>query len=472
MKKIESGRVYKLDILPTDIPNSKREELKKIIIAVMAKICGEFPVITMENWKDHVVYKWYEEIMGIPPKDIHVLTAYIQKPQSIIDESIRQFEFPDLSKWKSPEGTRLTKQLGKWFHFFWKYKLTNEESTKMGTILTITLTSTIWFRILNPREEPVWLAGEYADANSCFWQSRTDARLTIEQNPKYTAMLFFKKEPPADKLKDHNWLNNNDYTLGRCWLFEREKGGFVMFNGYFKDSKFQLNNIHASMSELLETKSDRIVLVNRGSTRDRLWVNEEGHGYLIADDADKIGSIDMNMDTYKIKCSKCEKTLTENEMDRVRAITVDGVQMTLCPSCRNMAKRCSYSDEWSFEEYNVFGSDLNSPNVLVLGKHIEKALQHKRIIFIERYNIYSTPDMVYSCFDWKTNSSKMERYEDVVFSRQLQKNIPRPDSALIYDAKGITWIPKAKIEKEKKDAETKSVGTSVPSTRRTVSRSV
>jgi hypothetical protein len=405
----------------------------------MRNIFSTMPPITTDNLTTHPIGKWYKEIYG---KDLESLAqVYIyNNPKTILDVSIDLEEFPNLKKNRNSKGVRLNRQISKWFHKLWNYKLTQKELSEIGNVLDSKEGETIiYFRVFNPRKEKIWLAGEYGDSNSCFWNGRVDARETIISNEKFKALLFYKKNPPAEFLTDHTHLYMEGYTLGRCWLFERTNGGYILFNGYFNGKNLTLFNLKEAISEFLDTDFEYITLINKGHAKDRIWINEEGHGYLFSDDASEIASIDLNTDIVRIKCTHCgEEDTPQNFVTKI----VDNEEHTLCQQCVKLVKQCAFSEKLSFHPYNVWTTE-DRPTQLCHPDIIEEMLKAGKIVFIKRHGIYVRPSYA------MTVNGQLEWTEDLIYSHIMHQYILREDAVIFRDAEGEGFVTKEYLKKGK-----------------------
>ena len=467
MIPLEEGKMYKMPVKSNSGIEKRKQKLLALCIRLMENALKAQPQITEENLIESRLNKWHKYIFD---EDLSSVSRKLNWSASlIITTSIEYDEFPDLSRPKSIEGIRLSRQLSKWFHKLWGYKMTQVELTELGSILESKEDEKfIYFRVLNPRTEKMWEPGQYADNGSCFWGGRIDARITLEKNEKFRALLFYTKEPSKEYWKDHRVLHESGYTLGRCWVFTRENGGFILFNGYFKKSEYTLNSIKSSIAEFFDTDYEKITLVNKGEAKNRLWVNEEGVGYLFADDAQKIGTIDMNTDVEKMKCSHCGIELTG---DGFGSYTVDDVPHLLCSNCKSKLNTCMASRKLSFLPKNIWEAD-SYPTKLVLPQYIEDQKANGTICYIKRHDILAMNNFTYELID-KSGNFYYEWKRDCEWSIVQEKYILRQESTTMRTETSTSWVEKTYLQKlERKKDEHRENETVDVSARTTIRRAI
>lgn len=466
MIPLEEGKMYKMPVKSNSGIEKRKQKLLALCVKLMENALKAQPQITEENLLESRLNKWHKYIFD---EDLSSVSKKLNwSAKLIIDTSIEYDEFPDLSRPKSVEGVRLSRQLSKWFHKLWGYKMTASELTELGNILENKDDERIiYFRVLNPRTEKMWEPGQYADNGSCFWGGRTDARITLEKNEKFRALLFYIIEPPKSYWDKHQALKDGGYTLGRCWVFTRENGGFILFNGYFSRAEYTLNSMKSSIGEFFDTDYERISLVNKGNPKDRIWVNEEGIGYLFADDAQKIGTIDMNTDVEKMKCTHCGAELTG---DSFGSYTVDDVPHVLCSNCKDKVNTCLVSRKLSFLPRNIWEGDAY-PTKFILPQYIEDEKNKGAIRYIKRHDILVTSNYALQFID--KSDCYYELKKDCEWSQVQEKYILRQESVVIRTATGASWVEKTYlVNLERKKDEHRSDETVNVSARRTIHRAI
>jgi formylmethanofuran dehydrogenase subunit E len=146
-----------------------------------------------------------------------------------------------------------------------------------------------------------WNAGDYGDANSCFWGGRAQARQI---------------------LKDHNALAIRFYEadkgIGRAWIAQLEDNRYIIFNGYGLTANPTLVSARV-FATWLGLNYKKISLCNLGKDSGDLYING-GIGYLIStlEQSEYIHEWDLRYgkqdDEDSHTCEDCGESVSEDDV--------------------------------------------------------------------------------------------------------------------------------------------------------------
>lgn len=256
-------------------------------------------------------------------------TNYYRSRAELLENIIQIFP---IHEWTGENNTKIQKVIKKIYHVLGMKYPEKEWAEFWSEMLRID--KTLYFRICDVKKEGWWDAGDYGDDGSCFWGDRAGARDTLEEEEQFRAVLFydgalFSKLPTFKELqaKSHGW--------GRCWLWYRKKGGFILFNFYNQEKNRFVGNILAQkIAESLGLHYKSIQLDNNGEDSGTLYLND-GRGYLLTTEPATVSKLDFRLRTYErsesddYTCDYCGVGVSE---DMVYFSTNDE---PLCERCFN-----------------------------------------------------------------------------------------------------------------------------------------
>jgi len=200
-------------------------------------------------------------------------------------------------KWRSPEGL-LPKRINKIYHRLFGIQLSEYTSAAIGNIVRKELLKDQEYHFDFTKNFD-WVAGDFADGQSCFWQGRKDIRRSMNADKRFYAIRFFRRNEYEGKLKlitgsGNVYHKRKDayYTgIARAWLGKEtikyepvkgvvvEKSMYFIFNGYGMTTP----EISTVFTKYLGLSSSKISLTNFRNTAGGLYVN--GDGYVVGDPA-------------------------------------------------------------------------------------------------------------------------------------------------------------------------------------------
>ena len=199
-------------------------------------------------------------------------------------------------KWMGQRGT-LTKRLNRWYKDSFKRELCDTTLTAIGNAVRREIVKNQEYHIDFTKKFD-WRDGQFADAGSCFWDSRAEARIRMEESGKFLAIRFFRQEDQGTYIKNAIKTNKKEnifyveddrykYSgIARAWAYtdaiirkDKSYPVWIIFNGYGIGTK-QIANIIATFHNQSVKK---IVVTNNQGTHGGLYIN--GDGYLIGNES-------------------------------------------------------------------------------------------------------------------------------------------------------------------------------------------
>lgn len=217
---------------------------------------------------------------------IHWIKDDIGKPVKFSNEPAGTYDgFWDIVKtdWVIEKGDMqgtMPKRISKFFAKFSDVKIPETTATKIGNVAGKFFATKGKLYYIDFVAEFNWKAGQFGDADSCFWGGREDARRIMEKNG-CMALRFFKDEK-------HVATNG----MARSWLFPVFDNSVLIFNGYGMELRQQAQ----ILSAFLNQPNQQIDLRNMGDTGGTVYINN-GHAYLFGekDLIKRFHGLDLNM---------------------------------------------------------------------------------------------------------------------------------------------------------------------------------
>jgi hypothetical protein len=210
-------------------------------------------------------------------------------------------------------------------------KLTSEQVSQIGNIAKRN-TSTAQAYYLDFTRSIDWHAGDFGDGGSCFWESKSGAKLMIEDNG-CAVRLYHQRTSGGGEGR------GNLRGYARAWIAQIEDRKLIVFNGYGETS-LAITRILAIKYSL---QYRRITLVNNGTDGGTLWING-GSSYLLGDwDAIKDTlRHDLQWEEQEGEescvCAVCDGDLDED--DATHAFNRYGETVPCCDGCTFACHRC------------------------------------------------------------------------------------------------------------------------------------
>ena len=258
------------------------------------------------------------------------------------------YYFP-LNVWKDSKGTKIQKTIKKLYHIFDMDELYDEKEWSQFWSQKVSFGKKLYYRLFDPRKEPFWTDGDFGDSGSCFWGDRSAALETLTEHEQFRGVLFydaqnFSKEPTFEELvhRRTGW--------GRCWLWYRKKGGFLLFNFYSKEkNRFQGNIMAERIAQSLGLCFKSVNIDNYGKHDETLYLND-GLGYLLTEQPATLSKFDFQIDVDYMSCEYCGRSINEDNC----YCSPSGE--SICEDCyyENFFCCCSCGDDYSHDERHVF----------------------------------------------------------------------------------------------------------------------
>lgn len=215
-----------------------------------------------------------------------------------------------------PSSVRFTKGFETWLRETYQYKMTDENKLWLGNMLNASKAAPCWFKLVNQFN---WIAGDFGDKGSCFWDGRENAKNVLQHNGGLAIQIFNE-----DKVTG----------LGRAWIIPHHKQHsdiVMLFNGY--GGYGGLEEISHILCDFLvqETRQhlqlNRVSLKVNGDTSGLVYINS-GAGRAIAKAETKVASeYNYKMPSSWAECFNCHEDVDGDECCR----TNDG--KTFCENC-------------------------------------------------------------------------------------------------------------------------------------------
>lgn len=242
-------------------------------------------------------------------------SEYMPIPDKVIGEIVRLIQINHLAnspvgqtfgagklyreidwKWMGQRGT-LTKRISKWYYEEYKKNLLDVTLTAIGNAVRREIVKNQEYHI-DFTKKFNWRDGQFADGGSCFWDSRAEARVKMEESGKFLAVRFFRENDQGTFIKNTVKINQKEnifyakddrYTysgIARAWAYtdeivrkDKSYPVWIIFNGYGIATK-QIASIIATFHN---QSVKRITVTNNSHTHGGLYIN--GDGYLIGNES-------------------------------------------------------------------------------------------------------------------------------------------------------------------------------------------
>lgn len=256
-----------------------------------------------------------------------------------------------LNVWKDSKGTKIQKTVKKLYHIFDMDELYNEKEWSQFWSEKVNFGKKLYYRLFDPRKEAFWCDGDFGDNGSCFWGDRSAALDALTEHEQFRGVLFydaqyFPKKPTFEELvrRRTGW--------GRCWLWYRKKGGFLLFNFYSKEkNRFQGNIMAERIAQSLGLCFKSVNITNYGKEEGTLYLND-GLGYLLTEKPATLGKFDFQIDTddYGMSCEYCGRSIGEDSCYRSPS------GESICEDCYHENFFCCYfcGGDYSNDEKHAF----------------------------------------------------------------------------------------------------------------------
>lgn len=234
---------------------------------------------------------------------------YLDFPEA--KKTFPMFEFIQSIEWRwlTNRGS-LPKRIAKWYYDKYGKKLPDSISSAIGNIVRKKTVPNKKYHFDFTRDF-TWEAGDFGDHESCFWESRSEIRDRMMDDPRFHAIRFFTEHKRENGLitsrlgcfhadKDTYWTGHS-----RAWFVREtitrevqkkviEHTVYIVFNGYGMTTE----QISSVFSSFLGVGYKVITVSNHKHLHKALYINDVG--YLIGDKSilDQISDYDFSLNSY------------------------------------------------------------------------------------------------------------------------------------------------------------------------------
>lgn len=238
----------------------------------------------------------------IPIEGIEEVNRYLYDELMPLYSRLREYadydrflnrDFP--RDWVLTKGGTFPKRVSHFMYSQRKIKLTAEQMTQIGNIAKRHTTNNSEF-VFDITDAFDWRAGDFGDANSCYWNSSRFARKLLKFY-KARAIRFYNPQNP-EKGMARAWLaplseailqdsNGTQIKLSK----EQRENAIVVFNGYGHETQ----RCARVLSTHLKLNYRQVALSNFGQTNGTLWINHytTNEGGRVASASFLLGGVDL-----------------------------------------------------------------------------------------------------------------------------------------------------------------------------------